>query len=329
MRASKRLKNSFPFSPPLLLIVVLSSLVYVLANLNTAWDKKSRFSLLLETPDSDLLLLSVEPSQEKAVFLLIPANTQMDLPYGYKTYPASSIYRLGELDKTRGGGILFKKSIETTLGVKIDGFIIFSDSSLLKWPKSRTELAAFKKSAFSYFSGFNFFLQFVGGNVTSDLNFSQKLAFFNSVRRLRSDQIQFSDLGEGILGKDIILPDQSKVIRIDPEAFDFHLGNNFQDFRLRTEEITLEVVNASGLERIASQFARVLNHLGSNVIAKTTAKENIKEVCTLYFLNEKSAQSLITEILKKDYACEENNNKVREFQSAADIIIILGEEFIK
>ena len=96
----------------------------------TIWDGQRRFTVVFQeysvspNPESYVYVFSIEPRLNRAIFLPIPGNVLLEAPYGYKTYPASSIFLLGELDNKRGGGKLLAKSIEGTLGIFVDGYYI-------------------------------------------------------------------------------------------------------------------------------------------------------------------------------------------------------------
>ena len=150
MKNKKALKSSSSTKYRYYFIAVLfllTGLVILQILGNRIWDGKSRFTILMQNisestkaDQKNLIIFSIEPAKSRAIFLLIPANTMLDLPYGYDTYPAFSIYQLGELDQNRGGGLLLSKSIETTFGVVVDGYLLSNNENYLNLPLSSDEI---------------------------------------------------------------------------------------------------------------------------------------------------------------------------------------------
>ncbi len=298
------------------------------------WNGTNRVSFVLESwsgkdpSDVRLAVFSYDPKLTRALFLIIPENTMLDVPFGYETYQASSVYKLGELDKKRGGGRLLDKSIENTFGIVLDGFYVFNDNTFSKLPQSNTEVIELKKKYFSWgglFSGLiNLF-----NHQSTDTNFSflDKLHLWNTIRQLRLDQIAVYDLDDMHLLTDTPLPDKSIVKIADKDLYDAFFDGYFYDSSVRSEKITLEVVNATDQERVASQFARLMEGIGANVIIKSTSDKVEDYNCRLYLNAEKLKHSPIVAKLMTVYKCQiasENDNSSLH----ADIKVILGKGYL-
>lgn len=330
--------NKNPHRRYLFMAALFLLLVFFIINIfNTSiWDGQKRFTFIMQNisrnttaRDKNMAVFSIEPKKANGIYLLIQANTIFELPYGYDTYPAFSIYQLGELDKKRGGGALLKKSIETTLGVAVDGYLLSNQDLHLDLPKNREEYVKFKQNFFSFFSGINFLRQIMigGENIFSDLSFMDRWKLWNTIRKLRPERIQFISLADTTMVNRDQLPDGSQVYLIDKEAFDTTLKNSFQDSVIRNSKITLEVQNATSQEKVANWFSRIIEHLGADVILKTTAKKVQQQPCRLEYADKSSGQSDIAAKLKDKYDCSEVHGVFTDNQT--DIKIILGEGFIK
>lgn len=299
-----------------------------------SWNGNSRFTVVVENVDPknkpedyQLAVISIEKERGSGEYLFLRPNFMLDIPYGYKTYPVSSVYKLGQLDKNKGGGYLLKKSIETTLGIKVDRYLLFTSSKSSPIPESSDQLTGYKRANFRFPSGWFYLTQLYSSKVETDMNPLERYRFWNKIRSLRRDQIRFTDLSETSSATIEKLPDKTNVYVLDLSSFDHFIDARFQDVRVRTEQYTLEVQNATGQEKIAAQFSRILDHLGAHVILKTTADKAQKESCLLMFNNSKATKSQIAHILESGYNCQEAINGSKGSQ--ADIKVIIGEGFLK
>ena len=63
------------------------------------WDGISRFTIVFqsisnsESGENELVIFSIEPRQHRAVYIVVPVELQLNVPYGYKTYLASQVYK--------------------------------------------------------------------------------------------------------------------------------------------------------------------------------------------------------------------------------------------
>ncbi|OGF99164.1 hypothetical protein A2Y99_04975 [Candidatus Gottesmanbacteria bacterium RBG_13_37_7] len=301
------------------------------------WDGKSRFTVISEVlseknenSDFKLSILSLEPRQKRAVYIAIPANTLLDVPFGYKKYLASSVYYLGEFDRKYDGGYLISKSIEDTFGIAVDAYIIFPRNSTSIIPSTLDQM---KKSKQSYFS-LSKLPSFLWNNLKRNYILKTNLSFFDrfflcwSVFQLRIDQIYFIDQENSQFLKDDVLPDNSVVKNVDRDLFDLVSDNYFEDSQVRTENYSISVINSTGQSKLAYQFSRVLSHIGANVIIKTTSEEKYPGVCKIILTTQEQKSSKIVTRIKNYYGCLiEILPEAGSEQS--DIKVILGDKFIK
>lgn len=290
------------------------------------WDGKRRFTVVLD--GNPLILFSVEPYSKQALLVQVPPNTILDVPYGYSTYPASAVFRLGNLDPKRSGGKLLSKSIENTFGVLVDGFIASKGENRYSFPIGSDALSKLKKDYFSLTSVVPAFMKFnaASGNLATNLSIIDIFRLWNSVRSLRADQILVVDLEKNNAVYDTRLPDGTIVKTLDRDVLDKVLFPDFQDQLVRMQNITVEVVNASDQEKVAAQFSRILKNMGVNVVVTTTAKETVNYSCNILVSRRELRSSIIVDRLQKFYRCAvEEESDIR----VADLKIILGVGFIK
>lgn len=319
----------------ILLIVCIVSFGYVAA-WRSDWDGESRLTLVWEKQSEDLQaphpigIFSIDPTAGKAVYIKIPESALLDVPYGYKTYLASSVYRLGELDSKRNGGMLLAKSIEATMGIAIDGYVVSSDVHFPQPPDTADDLSAIKKSHFSLPGLFRYFLPYAMKSqvVHTDVGPFTWYRVWSIVRKIRTDQIRFLDLAESVVLEDQVFPDGTVGKAVNIDAFDTYIGDQLVDMRIRSQEASIEVVNATGQERLASKFGTVLERLGGHVIVKSTGKALQQESCLFYTVNPDLRTLHIISYLSNRRGCREGTNtQITPVQS--DILVVLGEEFVR
>lgn len=310
----------------IIFILILIFLVIGIPIVNQAWDGKSRFTFVLENFDKgDLALFSIEPQENRGNYIYIKNNLMMDIPYGFKTYQASSIYKLGQLDNKIGGGKLLKASIETTFGIKTDKYV--RSRSFKSLPDSQQAYEEFKKENFNLYSGMKFLSTIIKLDET-DMNILEKIRIYLALKNLKLSEMKIIDLEKTQAVSQKFLLDKTEVLNVDPEIFDYLFGDDFQNINVRREEFTIEVQNATGVEKMAKGFARVLNSLGSYVILRSTAETESKSGCIIFFKDTKINKSEIVKILKKDYHCRVNKN-IDKSALRSDLLIIIGKAYLQ
>lgn len=327
MRKKKRLSFWHICALTIIGAIFFSVFIFsVKAILAGIWDAKSRFTVVINS--DPLLLFSVEPNTNQATLLIIPPNTILDVPYGYNTYPAYSVFNLGDLDAKKGGGKLLSKSIENTFGVMVDSFIAARIDTKLSFPSQSDELFKLKKDYFSVYGIPKIFLNFFNADkkLVKNISFIDAVRVWVSVRNLRNDRVSIIFLDKSNVLTDEKLPDGSLVKILNKELFDQSIALNFQDREVRLQNLSIEVVNATDKEKIAGQFSRVLQNLGANVVVKSTAPTNGNFNCQVHVTSKELLSSIITKRLEKYFQCI--TLKTVE-KGVSDIKVVLGKEFIK
>lgn len=289
------------------------------------WDGQRRFTVVV---DSDpLYLFSIEPNTNTASVVIIPSNTTLDVPFNYNKYQAKAIYSLGNLDAKRSGGKLLAKSMENTFGVFTDGFIAAKGDNKFSVPSEADKIYMLKKNNFSAVSLFTSFIRIItGDNFTSDLSRMDLIKLWYSIHNLRSDQITIVNLAKIDILSDEKLPDGTMVKIFDKDLFDLTLQTNFQDQKIRMQNVTIDIVNAANMQNVATQFGRTLMHLGAKVVSKSTAESLNKLNCKIYFFDKRLLSSIIVSRMLNTYKCSVEETKEA---GIADLKIVLGEDFIK
>lgn len=320
-----------------LILAGLSFLVifFLYKVLDSHWDGKSRLSLVIGVQNSKdgspgaLALFSIEPRKNSALYLILPGNLQLRVPYGYQDYIAGNVYQLGQLDRTKRGGWLLSRGIENTFGVYINGYMVGRGESLPLIVENEKNLFQVKSNLFSIFglllNGGRFLIDF--NNIDSNFSLYDRIKLWLEVRRLRGDQITFYNLADNYILEDEKRPDGSVVKNVNTDLFELTLKDSFQDSEIRKENVTLEVVNATSAERVAAGLGRIMNRLGASVILSTTAKIPEKEGCLLYVSQPPFLHSAVVNFIIKNFNCTVSNARFENSQT--DVKIVLGEDFLK
>lgn len=310
-------------------LVILGSKIF-----HSQWDGSRRFTIILSRSlDGDskegsaFFILSLEPLDHRVVLLRIPGNTLLDVPYGYKTYPAASVYGLGQLDPKRGGGNLVRRAIESTFGISVDGFFLYS-SNFWRLPEtSDIDISRFK-SEFSLLKYFTFLPRFIfdNRNVQTNLSLVDRYRIFASLHSLRADQIRVLVGDEKNILTSQSLPDGTVFENLNSDALDILITDSFQDARVRKELYTVEVANAAREPRLASDFSKILKHMGANVILTSTADNFFNGRCKIESTKTILHSSILIERLNGLYNCD--SQELTGSSNMTDIRLILGSQFV-
>lgn len=322
MRRSKwKLFRLFLFS------IILLFLIFVIVKVLNArqWDGNTRISLAIYSDPPTIF--SLDPRLKRAFIISYPSNTLLEVPFGYKTYTASSIFKLGELDKERGGGKLLAKTVENTFGIYINGFVSLDYAPIAMGTINSQRISQLKSNYFSLSGSLVSIIDMIQflSKVNTNLSLIDLYGVWAQVRAIRSDRIEFIDLESAQVLVDDLLADKTAVKRIDFDQLDLVVTNRFQDQMMRSESVTLEVSNASGRDRLASQFARILRLRGANVIIKSTDQSIQKDNCILYLSQASFRNALITQFLTHAYDCSIRDGNTDQMK--ANIKIVVGEQF--
>ncbi|OGG26988.1 hypothetical protein A2960_02475 [Candidatus Gottesmanbacteria bacterium RIFCSPLOWO2_01_FULL_39_12b] len=329
-------KPRFPLKIIILVLITVIILLVAYQLVSRAkWDGISRFTIVFqsisnsESGENELVIFSIEPRQHRAVYIVVPVELQLNVPYGYKTYLASQVYKLGKLDNMRGGGKLIMKSFESTFGIAFNGYFIALNNFPIKPVNTLEELINLKRTNFS-FSGILNYLKpslDLASNFDTNISLQERFMLWNAIRKIRVDQIKFIDLNETLVLKKTVLPDGVVVKELIPDFLDLIVKDDFYDSIIRADNTAIEVVNATDQEKLASQFSKILEHLGGNVVLKTSATNFEEQACPIYITNKSLSNSALISRLQRDYGCKLVADVIDIDQ--ADVKIVLGKKFIE
>lgn len=322
----RRQKNFFSLlkgiiSLLLLLLVVFLSFSIVKTISKVQLNFHGRTTVVLNT--IPVLLLSFEP-KNKLIIISLPSNIYLQVPRGFGSYKLSSIWDLGDLEKSVGGGRLLKETIEEFIGIPVDGWlgwkignyhigsqeedIISSKNRLTSWKylvKPKETLALFK-------------------NVQTNLNLLDLVWFWWQIKLTRFDKMNYIDLSHTEVLSKLTLADKSEVVTVNPLALDYFLKELFYDAKIINEHIGIEVLNGTDQAGLANRFSRLITNLGGNIITLGNSDQRIDQC--LIIGEKKILESYTGQRFINIFNCKKI---IQKPESRADLQIVVGDDYYR
>lgn len=282
-----------------------------------SWEGDFKLNLIIRGDET--ALLSYDPQEQSIVIIKVPGETYIEVPGSFGSWQVRSIFDLGELERQNGGRML-ARSLGNFFGAPVDGFI-----------ESLGEMR--QKSAYELISSLRSnplnALQFLGNSKIS-LNTTETMRLLIDIYRVRFDKISVIDLKKDSLLTEQVLPDGALGLIGDPVKIDGFAGKIFLDQKIRAEEKTVAVFNASKKPGVAQKASQLITHLGGNVIFAANAGKKIQTSVVISKDLDKAAtykrlsQIFAPPCLRTKCAILDDPEIVN---SRADINVVLGEDF--
>ncbi len=281
------------------------------------WQGDFKFNLVFR--GDTISVLSFDSEEQTIRVIDIPDETYIEVPGGFGSWQIRSIFDLGESERVNGAKLL-AFGISNFLGAPMDGFI--EPLNELRQMSTYELIAYLRSNPLNY-------LQFLG-NAKINLTPAEYARLAINIYKVRFDKIIEVDLKkEGLLEKKI-LPDGSTGLIGDPLKIDGFAGSIFLDQKIRKEEKTIAVFNASGKPGKAQKVANLISHLGGNVIYTANAEKQIK---TSVIVSNNALESLTQKRLSQIFAPECLKikcviiNDPDIISSRAEINVVLGADY--
>jgi len=275
---------------------------------NNKIDFKFRTNILLITSDSDslveLALGSLHPTDKKVQILRLDPKDKV--LFENKEIEISQIFTRKKNDP-KYLEKMTAKLIEF-LGVPIDGYLVVKQKSSWQSEKDLEKLADWVYSP-------GFFLQIFSIKNYLDKNLQTNL----SLKDLNSLAVKVKSFK----------PDRFKIVQLQDKSgylsVEMTKNNpliNLTDNLIFEENLTVEIINASGLEGIGTIFKNVINGLGARVIEVSSSDTTQKE--SEIFSNKPSAlKERLTNLFGNKIKYSNSN------QIDTDIKIVIGQNLAK
>lgn len=318
VKNAKNLKLGLTVLGLVILIIILGQFFNLLNSLTTpldltskaekkyTWDGKFSINIVIQTNTTHLF--NFNPAEQKVTLISIPDEAYLDASSGFGKWMLGSINDVGESSKKGMGSILMKTSLSLLFGIPIDGYIRFDRKIDMK------DLIELIRQ--SPFSGLG-----LVSDMSSDLTPVELLRLKFGLMKVRFDKIIYLDLVNLAVFDMEKLPDGTKVLVSDPVKLDSIL-TNFVDSKIREENLSIAVFNATDYPQLAQKAKRMVTNLGGNVIIIS----NYPKVGKTYVLGEKGdSLERLSQIFSSCQKCD--NIIPNEQTSRSQINIFLGEDF--
>jgi len=155
--------------------------------------------------------------------------------------------------------------------------------------------------------------------IEANLNWPDRLRLWYFRKNLSQSKIRNLDLEKNNVFSPRTLPDESVVLVPDQEKIDQLLADVFKDDLVTKEQLTIEVLNASGQAGAGARAARLIANLGTTVISVNNNPQIIKQ-CQLHG-NPNTLKSLTAQKIQKMFACEIKSSKLEGSRSDLQLIV--------
>ncbi|HUS51914.1 MAG TPA: LytR C-terminal domain-containing protein [Candidatus Bathyarchaeia archaeon] len=311
-------KKKKAFLPRFLVLLISSCFLLFLfwkvygALSESVWDGEHQLNIVFDSRPT--VVASFSPAQDKLVLLLVPDKTFVETAHGYGQYRLEAIWELGKLENRPA---LLAESCQGGLGLVIDGFVGDQRENLVLPTSGEGQEKQVQKKLLGTF------FQLVKKRKATNLTRWDLVRLFWQMGKVRFDKVSLIDLGQTSALLPTTLPDGSSGFKIDQNRLDTILARFFQDEKIITEGISLEVVNATDHFGLAAQGARLVANLGGRVISLKDSQEK-KSQCQIKSLKEEK-DSYTLKRLAKVFGCRSETGSLGD--SRAEAVLILGNNY--
>lgn len=286
-----------------------------------SWNGSSTINMVVKS--DHIYVASFNPSDSSLTLLKVPDETYVDVPLGFGRWPIRSVYDLGQAESPPIGARLLKEAVSTSFGVPVDGYLIIPGDF-------EKIVEGVRKNPFSVITLIR--------KGQTDLNFAETFRFWWGIRGVRFDNLTVSDIGGTSFTSWVLLPDGSRVLRLDRLPLDQYIQSQFEDSEIQAAGLSVGVYNATDHPGLADQAARVIANMGGRVVFTANAGETLEKSTvsgdpsyTLTRMAQVFAPSCLPisgwpfGLFKSKAGCTISSSSIDT--QRADIIVAVGEDY--
>ncbi len=286
---------------------------------NYQWDGQSTINLVVKT--DTVYALSYNPVDQEMTILKVPDDTYLDVPRDFGRWPTRSIYGLGESEKNVTGAWLLKQTLQSTLGVPIDGYLALGDSS----PTAGSGAAKPLDQSIEQIRKNPFATMAFMRHSSTDLSTWEYMELLWHWWGVRADKLKVVDLGQSQITQSVLLPDGSRALGIDRVRLDQLIQSQFQDQRLSYEGLNIGLYNATDHPGLAERASRIITNMGGRVVFTANSPQLIPTSVTYgkdSYTKKRLTEVFANQCVKKKCAVPTGDIET----TRADVILFLGED---
>jgi len=295
----KKDRKTFSFNKLWLVfgLVIIAVIVFILLGKGT-WDGESQLSMAFGSSQEDVLVITVDPDSKKIVTIRIPKETTLDVANQLGSWPAGSVWDLGENENL--GGTLLANSITKTFKFPIESWGSYNTLRLIKG---------------------NFFdkLSVIFSFDSTNLSFVDKirLAILSlqtpSAKRIEIDLADSSYLNE-------MKNFEGEIVYHLQGDIPTSILKIFSDSTASAERLRIGIVNSGVNNEQINEVTKVMEVLGTKVLSIRNSVENSDIDCEIRSNKKSVTESKIAKI----FDCKEGRLPK---ESNLDLEIEFGEGF--
>ena len=282
-------RPSFRFKPPLFfilfLILLLASLgIYVHQSRISFWQGQGRLTLAV-VQSSRVGIFTFDPARGESLWLPLPNHTQVTLPV-YGTYPATSLWQLGEQEKTDGGHLL-TQALQWELGVGVDAYLSSPPTALFESSQPANIINQVRTT-----------LAFLTLPKQTNLSLLDQTRFIWQITSLRSDKRKTLNLETAGLGQRHISPDDQDVFTVDSELLHVRHSAAFVNSRFSSPPLPITIINHTQVAGLAAHVAQVITSAGGQIAKVETSPSQPQETGCLLRLPPDTESYFVAKIIQ-------------------------------
>jgi hypothetical protein len=286
-------------------LLALLSIKLIIVFKNSLWDGTERINFVVSAENTTLV--SFEPSEKNLTFLEIPNNTLMEVPHGYGEYQLGAISRLGDLEKRKN---LMSETLQENLALPVVGFIQDSGGQENK-DNSRNNLK-------------DILMEGLINKNQTNLSGWDIIRLWWQIRSVKETDVLIFNLEKRDLLTTKTLADRTKVFSLDTPTFDLKMQNLLPILSLKKDNLTIEILNSTGVPGLADKTARILNNIGTRVVSTGNMETEIQKSLLKGNKNLKSTKT--AGIVKKLFNCDWQDT---DESGRADLTLIIGHDYFE
>ncbi|MFC1727249.1 LytR C-terminal domain-containing protein, partial [Patescibacteria group bacterium] len=169
----------------------------------------------------------------------------------------------------------------------------------------------------------NLFWSRIGLQSESNLSRWDFIRLWWELRKIGSHRINFIDLGLNRAIKQALLPDETLILEIEPDAIDRLIIKYFSQPNIKQESLALGIYNATGRSGLANRVTRLVGNLGGRVVEVGDWEEELQE-CQI-IASDQWQESVVLIKLGRVYGC--SFSLTTNQPKANDAAIVIGQDY--
>lgn len=291
------------------LLIFIGLIIYYFIN----QEDKGRFNLVIV--NEPLILISLEREKEEATIITIPKDAYIESSRERGKVKADSLFKLDSVSGFRGE--LLKESLREFLGVPIDGFLKIGTNYNIN---NVDDFIKFKKELSLSNLGNPF--RFLLSGAKTNLFFLRLEKLLFQLNKVRADKFTFIDLYNDNLFSREELADGSQVLNIDKSLLDGTIKNDFFEWVILKEDLSISVLNGSDGSGLATNASRIITNSGGKVVV--VSESPVKTDKCLIEVNKNNKNAYTVKRYKNVFDC---NISYLEQDGRTDITLTVGSEY--